>query len=104
MSFLVGSYWGAEHRIDFINLAVYLSPALGNDVPELILDNPERKSCSARLLDLSPMGVGLEPITTRYQLAFIGDARGDPNHKLQLVHRLRLLGFLIVSLAEFPPV
>ena len=51
----------AEHRIDFINLADHLSPALGRDAPELVLDNPERKSRKARFLDLPRWALAYNP-------------------------------------------
>jgi len=50
----------AEHRVDLINLPDHLSPVLARDAPQLVLDNPERKSCQARLIDLPPMGIGVE--------------------------------------------
>ena len=51
---------GTDYRVDFINLANHLGPALGRDAPELVLNNPERTSLKARLLDLPPVGVGVQ--------------------------------------------
>jgi len=39
---------GAEHRVDLIDLANHLGPALGRDALELVLNNPERKSRNVR--------------------------------------------------------
>jgi len=64
---------GAEHRVDFINLPDHFGPALGRDAPELVLNNPERRSRKARLLDLPPMGVGVQPIIAHRHLALVGD-------------------------------
>ena len=53
---------GAEHRVNLIDFPDHVGPALGREALELILDNPERGSLKASLLDLAPMGVGIEPI------------------------------------------
>ena len=34
----------ADHRINFIDFADHLGPALGGDRPELLLHHPERES------------------------------------------------------------
>jgi hypothetical protein len=52
----------AKKRVDFVDLADHLGPALGRDAPELVLNNPERKSRKARLLDLPPMGIAVETV------------------------------------------
>jgi hypothetical protein len=41
------------------------------DALELVLDNPERKSLKARLLDLPPMGVGVEVAAGNRARAFL---------------------------------
>jgi hypothetical protein len=64
---------GTEERIDFINLADHLSLAPGSDGSELILNNPERESRQARLLDLPPMSIGVEAVITDGDLALVRD-------------------------------
>ncbi len=51
---------GTEERVDFVDLADHLGPALGGDGPELVLDNPEWQRCEACLPDFPPMGIGVE--------------------------------------------
>jgi len=50
----------ADHRINFIDFADHLGPALGGDGPELLLHNPESKRPEASLFDLPPVGVGVD--------------------------------------------
>jgi hypothetical protein len=52
----------ADQRINFVDFTDHLGPALGKDALELILDNPDRERLKACLLDLPPMGVGIEAI------------------------------------------
>ena len=47
-----------DHRVDLIDLADHLGPALGRERPELLLNHPEGKRPKACLLDLPSMGVG----------------------------------------------
>ena len=53
---------GADHRINFIDLPDHLRPALEGDALQVLLDQPERRRTQTCLLDLSPVGVGVQPI------------------------------------------
>ena len=53
---------GTDHRINLIDLPHHGRPALGRDVLRLLLDHPERRRTQTCLLDLSPVGVGVQPI------------------------------------------
>jgi hypothetical protein len=71
-----------SHRSsDFIDLADHLGPAPGRNAPELVLDNPERKSHKAHLLDLPPMGVGIEALVSDHNLARVGYLRGGSGER-----------------------
>jgi len=52
----------AEERLHFIDLPDHLGPTLGGDASWLILHHPQSQGDRARLPDLPPMGVGVEPI------------------------------------------
>ena len=80
----------------------HLGPALRRDAPELVLNNPERKSRKARLLDLPPMGIDIEAVVPHHHLAFIGDVGGDPGDELQIVYRLQLSCAFPISVADLP--
>jgi hypothetical protein len=82
--------FGTEERVNFINFPDHLGPTIGREAPELILNNPERESLEARLLDLPPMGIGVKAIKTHRDLALVGNMGGDPSDELQVVHRLLL--------------
>jgi hypothetical protein len=73
------------------------------DAAELILNNPERKSCKARLLDLPPMGIGVQPIITHHDLTLIRDMGGQCNdpRACHTVHAWLLLPAYCNSTATF---
>jgi len=80
----------ADHGINFIDFPDHLSPALRGDGPQLFLHDPEGHRHQARLLDLSPMGVGVEAIISDRDLPLIRDMGDDPGDELQVVHPLYL--------------
>ena len=51
------SAFGTEHGVDLADLPDHGRPALGRYAPKLLLDNTERKSRKARLLDFPPVGI-----------------------------------------------
>jgi len=75
-------------------------PALGRDALELVLNNPERKSGKARLLDLPPMGIGVEAVVADHDLALVGDVGGHPGDELRIVHPLQLSCAFPISVAD----
>jgi len=92
----------ADHRVHLIDLPDHGRasqssmrlpnqgrPAFGRKAPELLLDDPEWRRTLARLPNLPPMGVRVEPVVTDHDLAFVGNMRGHPGDKLQIIHRLR---------------
>ena len=90
-----------EHRFHFINLADHLSPAPGRDGPELVLNNPDRKSLKTCLLDLSPVGIGVQPVIPHHDLDLIGNMASEAGDKLQIIHPLQLFGSFSISVADF---
>ena len=46
---------GADHRVNLVDLADHLGPALGGDGPDLLLDSPEWKRPGACLPYLRPI-------------------------------------------------
>jgi hypothetical protein len=61
----------------------------------LVLDHPERKSLKARLLDLPPMGVGVEAVAEDHALALVQDMRSNAGDKIQIIHLL--LGRVVLT-------
>ena len=57
-------------------------PALGRDALQVILDHPKRRGTT--LLDLPPVGVGVQPIITHHHLALIRDVGSHPGDELQI--------------------
>jgi len=53
---------GTGQRVDLVDFADHLRPALRGDGPELFLRHPERETLQTRLLDLPPVGVGVEAV------------------------------------------
>ena len=91
-----------KHRVNLIDLTDHLSPALGGDGPELLLDNEEGRKRQSRLLDLPSMGVGVEAIVRHGDLALVRDMGDDPGDELQIIHRLHLFGLLPILVANLP--
>jgi len=55
---------GADHRVNLIDFADHLGPALGRDRAELLLHDQERDSGLTCLLDLPPMRISVEAEVT----------------------------------------
>src|SRR4030042_3442324 len=68
-----------SHRVDLIDLADHLGPAPGRERPEFLLNHPEGKRPTACLLDLPPMGVGVEAVITDGDLSFIRNMGCHPS-------------------------
>jgi hypothetical protein len=64
----------ADHRVHFVDLADHLRPALGGDGSELVLHDQERKRGQIYLLDLPPVGIGIEPIVPDSDLGALSKA------------------------------
>jgi len=92
----------AKHRVDFINLANHLRPALGRDALLFLLSHPQNQRRDARLPHFPPVGVGVEAVITDSDLAFVGDMRGHPGDELQIIHRLLLGAVLVITIADLP--
>jgi hypothetical protein len=90
----------ADHRINFIDFTDHLGPAFGRETPELLLHHPERESLKVRLLDLPPMGIGVEAAITHRDLALVRYMGSDPGDELQIVHPLHLSGLSPVPIAH----
>ena len=90
----------ADHRINFIDFTDHLGPAVGRDRPELLLHHPERESLKARLLDLPPMGIGVEAAISHRDLALVRYMGSDPGNEFQIVHPLHLSGLSPVPIAH----
>ena len=52
----------ADHRVHLIDLPNHGRPTFGRKAAELLLNDPEHRGTQTRLLDLPPMGVGVQPI------------------------------------------
>jgi len=89
-----------EEGINFINLTDHLGPALGGDVLELLLHHKERESLMARLLDLSPVGIGVEAEVTDSDLSLVRNMGSEPGDKLQVIHPLHLFATLPIPVAD----
>ena len=48
------------------------------------------------------MGVGVQPVIPDHHLALVGDVRGHPGDKLQIIHRLQLGGLPAPVVADLP--
>jgi len=83
-----------------LNLADHLGPALGRDRPELHLHHPEREGLQARLLDLPPMGIGVEAVIANCHLPLVGNMGGDPGNELEVVPPLHLAGLFAITVAD----
>jgi len=95
-----GAALRADHRVNLIDLADHLGPALGGDGPQLILDNPQRKSLKTCLPDLASMGIGVEAVISHCDLALVRNMGSDPGDELQVVHPLYLSGLFPVPIAH----
>jgi len=93
---------GTEQRIDLIDLANHLRPALGRDALLFLLSHPQNQRRDARLPHFPPVGVGVEAVITDSDLAFVGDMRGHPCDELQIIHRLLLGAVLVITIADLP--
>ena len=91
---------GAEHRVNFVDLADHLGPALGRDGPELLLDNGEGGRPQACLFDLASMGIGIEAIISDSDLALVMDMGSDSGNELQVVHPFQLFGLIPILVAD----
>jgi hypothetical protein len=60
-----GAALGAGQGIHLVHLADHFGPAFGRETPELLLCYPERESRMTGLLDLPPMGVGVEAVVNK---------------------------------------
>jgi len=69
-------------------------------MPELVVHHREREGRKACLLDLPPMGVGVQPIISHRDLPLVGDVGGHPGNELQVVHPLLLFSLFPLSVAE----
>jgi hypothetical protein len=90
----------AEHGIDFIRFTDHLGPALGRLTLRLLLHHPERKSFKTRLLDVSPMSIGVEAVISDSDLAFIRNMGSHPGDELQVVHPLHFFGLFAILVAD----
>ena len=91
---------GADHRVNLIDFADHLGPALGRDRPELLLHNQERDSGLTCLPDLPPMRISVEAIISHRDLALVRDMGSRPGDELQVVHPLHLFGVFPIAVAD----
>lgn len=89
-----------QHLVNLIDLTDHLSPALGGDGPELLLDNEEGRKRQSRLLDLPWMGVGVEAIVTQGDLALVRHMGDDPGNELQVVQPVHPFGFFPIPVKD----
>jgi hypothetical protein len=80
---------------NFIHLTDHLGPALGRDGPELRVHYPKRERLQVRLLDLPPVGIGVEAVITHRDLSLIRDMGSHPGDELEVVHPLHLFGLFL---------
>jgi hypothetical protein len=88
-----------DHRINLVDLADHLGPALGSDGLRLLLDHPQGHGNTACLPGFPPMGIGVETVVADHDLALVGNMRGHPGDELQVVHPLQL-GAAAVPVAD----
>ena len=77
-----------------------LGPAFSWEGPELFLDHPWRNRHLARLLDLPPMGVGVEAVVSQSDLAFLRNMGTNLGDELQVVHSFHLFGLFAIAVAD----
>lgn len=66
--------------------------------------DPHRQSGEQKaqgcLLDLPPVGVGVEAVVSHGDLAFVGDMGSGQGDELQVIHPLRLFGLFPIPVAD----